>query len=355
MGRVLSPADLQRQLEHQPCALDGLYLLASDETLLMNEAADALRSAAASAGFTQRTSLVLDSHSDWSAVLAASRTVSLFGDMTLLDLKLPTGKPGKNGADALIQLAQLIQNGSLAQTCVLLLLPRLDKTTRSSKWCSALLQAATLVEIPSITRTALAQWIGQRLARQNQQLDNDSLEWMADKVEGNLLAAHQEIMKLALLYPEGAISFEALEQAVMEVARYDLNALRTAMLQGQPRRALHVLDGLKAEGQALPLVLWAVSEELRALSRLAHSPHNAAALMRQLRVFGAREALLKQALQRTSATLWDNALLHAHDIDRLIKGIPTQGRLTDAWSELSRLIARIALSCARSRPRQRTG
>jgi len=354
MGRTLSPADLLRQLASQPPAMDALYLLASDETLLLNEAADSLRSAAAAAGFTQRTSMVLDSQSDWGAVLAASRSVSLFGDMTLLDLKLPGGKPGRNGADALVQLAQLVQRGSLEQTCVLLLLPRLDKATRSSKWCNALLQAATLVEIPAIARAALPQWIGQRLARQNQQLHPDSLEWMADKVEGNLLAAHQEIMKLALLYPEGVLTHEQLEQAVMDVARYDLNALRSAMLQGQPRRTLHVLDGLRAEGQALPLVLWAVSEELRALSRLAHvaqtAPQNIAALMRQLRVFGPREALLKQALQCTSAALWDKALLHAHDIDRLIKGLPTQGRLVDAWAELARLLARVALSTARSRP-----
>jgi len=347
MARSLSLPELNRQLASQSVRLDGLYLLAGDEPLLLNEAADSLRTVAASAGYTQRASFVLDAASDWSAVLAAGRTVSLFGDMTLLDLKLPGGKPGKTGSEALIQLAQSVQNGGLAQTCVLLLLPRLDKTTRASKWCSALVQAGTLVEIPAIARAALPQWIARRLAQQHQQLDADSLQWMADRVEGNLLAAHQEIMKLGLLYPQGHLTHEQVEQAVLDVARFDLNALRSAMLQGQPQRTLHVLDGLRAEGQALPLVLWAVTEELRALSRLSHAPQGRTDLMRQLRVFGPREALIRQALQRTSAALWERALLHAHDIDRLIKGVPPEGRLPDAWSELSRLLARIAISCAR--------
>lgn len=354
MGRRLSLSDLGRQLSAQPPKLDGLYLLSGDEPLLLTEAADSLRAAATVAGFNQRTSLVLDARSDWSAVLGATQNISLFGDQTLLDLKLPSGKPGKTGADTLGQLAGLVESGAITHTCIVLTLPRLDKTTRSSKWCAALLQAGSLVEIPTIERTALPDWISQRMSRQQQSLERDTLEWMADKVEGNLLAAHQEIMKLSLLYPEGRLSHEQVEQAVMDVARYDINTLRSAMLEGQTRRALTVLDGLRAEGEALPLVLWAVSEELRALSRLAHAqgrPQDTAALFRQLRVFGPRESLLKQALVRAPAALWSTALLHAHDIDRLIKGLPTTGRLMDAWEELARLVARVAVTCARRAPR----
>ena len=349
MGRRLSLPDLNRQLAAQPPVLDGLYVLSGDEPLLLTEAADALRAAAAAAGFSQRTSLMLDARSDWSAVLAATQNISLFGDQTLLDLKLPSGKPGKTGADTLAQLAALTDSGAISHTRVILTLPRLDKATRSSKWCAALLQSATLVEIPTIERNALPDWISQRLSRQKQTLSRDSLEWMAEKVEGNLLAAHQEIMKLGLLYPEGTLTHEQVEQAVLDVARYDVNALRNAMLGGQARRALTVLDGLRAEGEALPLVLWAVTEELRALAQLAHaqsSRGDVLSLLRQLRVFGPREALLKQALAKTPPALWPAALLHAHDIDRLIKGLPTEDRLQDAWEELARLIARVAITCA---------
>lgn len=349
MGRRLSLSDLQRQLAAQPPVLDGLTVLSGDEPLLLTEAADSLRQAAASAGFSQRTSLVLDARSDWSAVLAATQNISLFGDLTLLDLKLPSGKPGKTGGDTLAQLASLIESGAIDHTRVVLTLPRLDKATRTSKWCAALLQSASLVEIPTIERAALPDWIGQRLARQKQNLGRDSLEWMADKVEGNLLAAHQEIMKLGLLYPEGLLTHEQVEQAVLDVARYDVNALRNAMLEGQSRRALTILDGLHAEGEALPLVLWAVTEELRALAQLVHAQARRGdipSLMRQLRVFGPREALLRQALSKAPAALWSTSLLHAHDIDRLVKGLPTQGRLQDAWEELARLVARVAIVCA---------
>ncbi len=354
MGRRLSLSDLEKQLAARPPVLDGLTVLSGDEPLLLTEAADSLRAAAAAAGFSQRTSLMLDARSDWSAVLAATQNISLFGDQTLLDLKLPSGKPGKPGADTLTQLASLVDSGAISHTRVVLTLPRLDKATRGSKWCAALLQSATLVEVPTIERAALPNWIGQRLARQKQTLDRNSLEWMADKVEGNLLAAHQEIMKLGLLYPEGALTHEQVEQAVLDVARYDVNALRNAMLEGQTRRALTVLDGLRAEGEALPLVLWAVTEELRALAQLAHaqsSRRDVSSLLRQLRVFGPRESLLKQALAKAPAALWPAALLHAHDVDRLIKGLPTEGRLQDAWEELARLIARVAISCASRRAR----
>ncbi|MCB5362516.1 DNA polymerase III subunit delta [Pusillimonas sp. CC-YST705] len=355
MGRRLSLSDLNRQLAAQPASLDPLYVLSGDEPLLLTEAADSLRSAASAAGFSQRTSLMLDARSDWSAVLAATQNISLFGDQTLLDLKLPSGKPGRTGGDTLVQLASLLESGAIAHTRVVLTLPRLDKATRTSKWCAALLNIASLVEIPTIERAALPEWIGQRLARQKQTLGRDSLEWMADKVEGNLLAAHQEIMKLGLLYAEGALTHEQVEQAVLDVARYDVNTLRQAMLDGQARRALTVLDGLRAEGEALPLVLWAVTEELRALAQLAHAQAkrgDIAALLRQLRVFGPREALLRQAVGKAPAGLWSTALLHAHDIDRLIKGLPTTGRLNDAWEELTRLVARIAVVCsARRSPR----
>src|SRR5690606_29017672 len=126
----------------------------------------------------------------------------LFGDRRLIELKIPTGKPGKAGADTLSKLATMAQEQSLSDTMVLISLPRLDKATRSSKWATALAHAATSIEVPTIGRNELPQWIRQRLARQNQQLESSSLEWMADKVEGNLLAAHQEIQKLGLLYPE---------------------------------------------------------------------------------------------------------------------------------------------------------
>ncbi|MGP1613816.1 MAG: DNA polymerase III subunit delta, partial [Pollutimonas bauzanensis] len=219
--------------------------------------------------------------------------------------------------------------------------------TRSAKWALGLAQAGTWVEIGNIGRAELPRWIGQRLARQEQQLDSATLEWMADKVEGNLLAAFQEVQKLGLLYPAGAISATDVERAVLNVARYDVFGLRDAMLAGQPAKALTVLAGLRAEGEALPLVLWAVGEEVRVLARLAAAQSGGQDLqaeMRRQRVFGPREHLLRQTLNRVPPQTWPAAVQHAHDIDRLIKGLKVPGRLNDPWEELGRLALRIAIT-----------
>jgi len=345
MGRRLDIDTLLRQLGGARAALDPLYVISGDEPLLVTEATDGLRAAAAAAGYLERSSLVLDARSDWTAVTASTQNISLFGDRRLIELKIPTGKPGKTGGEVLGKLAAMVQQQALADTIVLVGLPQLDKATRASKWAAALAQAGTSVDVPTIERPALPNWIRQRLARQNQQLEPASLEWMADKVEGNLLAAHQEVQKLGLLYPEGPISQRDVEQAVLNVARYDVFGLRDAMLAGQAAKALTILAGLRAEGEALPLVLWAVGDEVRVLARLATaqaSGQDLSAAMRQQRVFGSREQLLRQALARLPTGIWPAAVQHAHDIDRLIKGLKVPGRLEDPWEELARLALRVA-------------
>ncbi|RTZ42537.1 DNA polymerase III subunit delta [Candidimonas sp. SYP-B2681] len=352
MGRRLDSDSLAQQLTKTPPQLDSLYIVSGDEPLLVIETVDALRAGAVRAGYGERISLILDARSDWSAVIAATQNVSLFGDRRLVDVAVPTGKPGKLGGDTLLKLSGMVQHGTLADTMMIITLPRLDKTTRNTKWCQGLEQAGTWVEISSVDRAQLPRWIGQRLARQEQQLDTGTLEWMADKVEGNLLAAFQEVQKLALLYPKGKISANDVERAVLNVARYDVFGLRDAMLSGNAAKALTVLAGLRAEGEALPLVLWAIGEEVRVLARLSATQaagQDLQAEMRRQRIFGPREHLVRQTLSRIPAKTWPAAVQHAHDIDRLIKGLKVPGRLTDPWEELGRLALRIAISKSTSR------
>jgi len=349
MGRRVDIDRLLGQLD-KAAPLDALYVVTGDEPLLVTEALDGLRAAARQAGYLERTSLVLDARSDWSALISATQNISLFGDRRLVEARIPSGKPGKTGGETLSRLAGMAAEGALADTLVVISLPRLDKATRSAKWATALFDASTSVELPSIGRSELPRWIQQRMARQNQQLEPASLEWMADKVEGNLLAAFQEIQKLGLLYPEGPISPEQVEQAVLNVARYDVFGLRDAMLAGQPARALSILAGLRAEGEALPLVLWAVGEEIRVLARLAadnSAGRDLGTAMRQHRIFGQREQLVRQTLRRVPPRSWPAAVQHAHDIDRLIKGLKAPGRMDDPWEELARLTLRIANAGAR--------
>lgn len=331
-------------------ALAALYVVTGDDPLLTIEAADALRVAARSAGYVDRISHVMDARSDWSALTMASQSGSLFGDRQLLEISLASGKPGKQGAEALIALAQRCAGATDAEVLTLVSLPRLDKTTRESKWAVALLGAGTTIDLPAIERTQLPNWIAGRLARQSQQAEPATLQWLADKVEGNLLAAHQEIMKLGLLFDPGMLSAEDVEHAVLNVARYDVFGLRDAMLAGEVPRMLRMMTGLRAEGEALPLVLWAVGEEIRSLSRVAQalaSGQDATGVLRSMRIFGQHERLARQALARVAPRAWPAAVAHAHEVDRLIKGLAVNGRLSDPWEEMTRLAMRIAVTPAR--------
>jgi DNA polymerase-3 subunit delta len=190
--------------------------------------------------------------------------MSLFGDKKLIELRIPGGKPGKDGSAALQSYAKDLNPDNLT----LITLPKLDWQTAKAAWVGSLQQAAVYIEIPNVERAALPGWIGMRLSAQNQSADRQSLDFIADRVEGNLLAAHQEIQKLGLLYEPGKLTFEQVQDAVLNVARYDVFKLSEAMLAGNPARLVRMLEGLKGEGEALPLVLWAVSEEIRTLLKL---------------------------------------------------------------------------------------
>jgi len=342
MGTRLSADRFVQQLQDPAARLESLYVLSSDEPLLVTELVDALRQAARRLGFSERKSLTLDARSDWSTALAATQNISLFGERSLVELQVPSGKPGKSGADAFARLARMAHAGQLSDTLVFISLPRLDKATRNTKWAQALFDAACSIDVPAITRAMLPAWIRQRLERQDQTLTPDALEWMADKVEGNLLAAHQEILKLGLLYPAGALTRTQVEQAVLNVARYNVFGLRDAMLAGDGEKAIIMLAGLRAEGEELTWVLGTIGGEVRLLARLAQSADLAAEMRRQ-RVFGPRESLLRQTLRRIPAHHWPAFVQHAHDIDRLIKGLQAPGRLADPWEELTRLTLRVAM------------
>ncbi|MEI2415739.1 DNA polymerase III subunit delta [Orrella sp. JC864] len=346
-------ADRLIQSPQQAATLAPLYCVTGDEALLVTEALDALRAAARQKGYTERRTLVMDARSDWGAVAAETQSVSLFGERKLLEIKLLSGKPGKTGGETLAQLAEASRGQADPDTVVVLSLPRLDRATRESKWAGALAAHAAFVEVPTIDRSRLPGWIAQRLARQNQSVDAATQQWIADKVEGNLLAAHQEIMKLGLLYPEGPIAAEDVERAVMNVARYDVFGLRDAMLAGDAPRVVRMLEGLRAEGEALPLVLWAVGEEIRSLARLAEARaggQDVNGLMRRLRFFGNHERLALQALSRVPAQAWPLAVQHAHDVDRLVKGLKVPGRLADPWEEMLRLALRVAAASGARQP-----
>jgi len=310
---------------HLAKGLAGLYVVYGDEHLLAQEACDRIRAAARASGFTDRTVFTVERGFDWSSLLGASQSMSLFGDRQLVELRIPTGKPGKEGADALKTLAASANPDVLT----LVTLPRLDAATQKSAWFTALADAGVALKIDPVERAQLPGWVGQRLAQQGQRVaagedGKRALQFIAERVEGNLLAAHQEIQKLGLLYPSGALTFEQVHDAVLNVARYDVFKLNEAMLAGDVGRLSRMIDGLKGEGEAAVLVLWAVVEEIRTLLRIKRGVEAGkplAMLLRENRVWGPRERLVGPALSRMTEASLEKALALAAKLDRQVKGL----------------------------------
>ncbi|MDY0961791.1 MULTISPECIES: DNA polymerase III subunit delta [Massilia] len=330
-------------------ALDGhlgkglapLYVITSDEHLLALEAADRIRKTARAQGYTERDVLTVERSFKWGELLAANQALSLFGDKKLIELRIPTGKPGKDGSAALQSYAKDLSPDNLT----LITLPKLDWQTAKSSWVTALQQSAVYIEIPNVERAHLPGWIGQRLSSQGQSVERQSLDFIADRVEGNLLAAHQEIQKLGLLYEPGKLSFEQVHDAVLNVARYDVFKLSEAMLGGDPARLARMLEGLKGEGEALPLVLWAVSEEIRTLLKLKTGMSQGrplGALLKEYRIWGPRERMMEPALRRVSLGTLEAALQDAAQVDRMVKGLRAKRFAGDAWDAMLQLALKVA-------------
>ena len=323
-----------------------LYIFSGDEPLLMMEAMDQLRLTAKQLGFTEREVLLQERGFDWSTLLSAGQTMSLFGDKRWVELRIPTGKPGRDGADALKQFAAQIDSQSNGpegpDTVVCIVLPRLDGKTKTSAWFSALDDAGMAIQIDSIDRANLPRWIAARLKKQNQEVESGpegqrALEFIADQVEGNLIAAHQEILKLGLLYPTGVLTEEQVRSSILKVARYNVFELTEAMLAGDLARLNHMLDGLKGEGEPLVLILWSVTEELRLLSKLkmaSEAGESVQQLMRANRIWGAKERLYPLALQRIGALKLRKAMQVAAGLDRQVKGLSAPDLPSDPWDGL---------------------
>ncbi len=323
--------------------LKPLYVFSGDEPLLMMEAIDNLRAYAKAQGFSEREVLVQDRYFDWSALITAGQTMSLFGDKRFVELRMPTGKPGREGAESLRHFAEQIMNtGDSMDVIFCIILPRLDAKTKTSAWFSALDEAAMAVQIDSIDHIALPNWIGQRHKKQSQEMESGengqrALQFIADQVEGNLIAAHQEIQKLALLYPAGKLTEEQVRSAVLKVARYDIFELTESMLMGDASRLNRMLDGLQGEGEPLPLILWSVSDELRTFSKVQAAVLSGEALpnpLRNNRIWGKREKLYPLALKRIVPKKLKQAILLAANLDKQAKGLTVRELPSNPWDGL---------------------
>jgi DNA polymerase-3 subunit delta len=290
---LLRPEQLAAHLDK---TLQPLYVLHGNDPLLTIEAGDALRAAARACGYDERKVLVVTPAFRWEELFHAAGNLSLFGGRTLVDLRIPSGKPGRDGGEALQRYCKNLP----ADTLTLITLPEMDWKAKKAAWFATLVEAGVGIECNAPPLAQLPQWISRRLAAQKQSAPPEALEFIALHVEGNLLAAHQEIQKLGLLHPEGALTLAQVSAAVLNVARYDIGDLRTALQARDTARCARTLEGLKAEEAAPPLVLWTLTMEART---------------RALRP----------------------ALLHAARIDRIIKGLAAG----DLWDEFLQLSLRL--------------
>lgn len=340
---------LAAHLQKAAGALKPIYTLYGDEPLLVQEGGDAVRQAARAAGYTERqVHTVTGAYFDWSSLLGAASEMSLFGDKQFIEIRIPSGKPGKDGSQALQQYCETAQGNDGVVTLVTL--PRLDKTQQGSAWFTALDGIGMTLRCDPIERQQLPLWIAQRLAAQGQQVEpgeagQRTLAFFADRVEGNLLAAHQEIVKLGLLHPPGTLTIEQIEEAVVDVARFNVFKLSEAVLSGQIERTLRMIDGLEAEGEAAVLVHWALAEDILALHRARAALDGGKPLpmvLREQRVWGPRERLFERILPRVKAPALARLVASASTVDGIVKGLRHPQWPEDPWEALRRLALQLA-------------
>ena len=331
--------------------LAALYVVVGDEPLAAQEASDAIRAAARAAGHSERTVYTAQGRYNWQSIFAAGDTLSLFAERRLTEIRIPSGKPGVDGAKALETYANKLP----ADTVTLISLPGLDWKTMQSRWFATLAQNGVVVEARPIDRTALPGWIDRRLAKQGLRAERAALEFLADQVEGNLLAAQQEIDKLALLLPPGAcdssgalapggseffraVTLADVEHAVVDVSRLEADALQDALVAGDSARFAQVVTDLRDSGEAVPAILWQVTSAVGLLLRLKLAVAQGDSLPAVMRTLWGRDKQrapqIERALKRLSLAQVETALADLALIDRQAKGLE---RVGDPWDTLLRV------------------
>ena len=329
--------------------LAPIYLVSGDDPLLVMETVDAIRNHARTLGYSEREVFHVERGFDWASLSASSNNLSLFAEQRILELRMPTGKPGDAGSKALVAYAADLP----ADTLLIIISGKLDQAQQRSKWFKSLDKPGVFIPIWPPTTQQLPGWIRQRMQAKGLQPDDMAVSLLADRIEGNLMAAEQEMEKLLLLHQPGPISAEQVADAVASSARFDVFGLVDAALNGEHARCVRMLNGVREEGVEAILVLWALSREIRALAQMAQEIEQGQPLDRVLgahRVWDKRKPFVRQGLQRHNARRWQQLLRRCAAVDRMIKGA-TVGKPWDELLELTLLMAGARLF---ARPRRKT-
>ena len=320
--------------QHLSKGLQPIYFISGDEPLQVMESADVIRATAREQGYSEREVMDVDSGFDWNLLLDAGNSMSLFAEQRILELRMPTGKPGKQGGQVLLEYAERPADDAV----LIITAGKLEGSAKNTKWFKTLDQAGVVVQCWPVAAHELPRWVEQRMAGKGMRASAEAVALIVERVEGNLLAAAQEVDKLYLLYGEANLGLEEVTSAVADSARYSIYDLVDSALLGDMARTARIVGGLKNEGVEPVLALWALSRELRLLTGIAEANMSQDAAMAKARVWDSRKALLRKALSRHSLGRWHNFLKRCARIDKVIKGVES-GR---PWDELLALSTQIA-------------
>ncbi|OOZ40900.1 DNA polymerase III subunit delta [Solemya pervernicosa gill symbiont] len=319
--------------------LAPIYLISGDEPLQIQEAADTIRQAVREAGYSEREVMHVEKGFDWNSLAAASSAMSLFAEQRLLDLRMPSGKPGKPGKPGGAALTEYAARPA-EDTILLITSGKLDKSAQNSKWFKSLDRVGVTLQVWPIDIQQLPNWIARRMKQKGMSPTREVCSLIAERVEGNLLAADQEVEKLFLLHGAGEIDLATVSAAVADSARFDVYSLADSALLGNTARAVRILDGLRAEGVEPILILWALTREIRQLAKMAHELARGGSLnslFSSYRIWQSRQPLLRSALKRHKVADWDAMLSACAHLDRVLKGAAQGSR----WDELLQLTLRL--------------
>ncbi len=325
------PEQLAAQLKRQ---LLPVYLVSGDEPLLQQECCDLIRGAARAEGCTVREVIEAGgAHFDWREILHNATSMSLFAERKLVELRLPSGKPGADGSKALCEFLELASPDDV----LLVVSGKIDKQSTNSKWYKALDKAGATIQVWPVDARNLPGWLRQRVEAAGMRIDDDALQLLSDRVEGNLLAAVQEVEKLKLLVTDSQITADTVTSAVSDNARYNLFEMADSALKGDARASLRMLHGLRGEGSEPVVVLWALAREIHTLHEVQQDCAAGMAAQQALtarRVWPKRVPLMQAALARHDRQSMSQLLQQAARVDGSIKGY-AGGR---PWDNLEDLI-----------------
>ena len=310
-----------------------LYILSGDEPLLMQETADQIRAEARKAGFSERELFTVENNFDWNNVLQSGNSMSLFGDRKILEVRNEKGK----FEDAAKKALQIYCDNPNPDNLLLLIIPKVDKKNQTAKWFMQLESIGAFIQVWPVETSQLPQWIHQRMRAANLEPTREAVQLLAERVEGNLLAAAQEVEKLILLRGEGPLDVRDIEDAVADHARYNLYDLMDEALQGNYSHAIRMLNYLRASGTEPLALLWSVTKELRALAGMSHLISTGLAPARVLqdyRIWDNRKDLMQNALKRLPIRTFQHCLLESARIDQTVKGMG-EG---DPWDGFTNII-----------------